>query len=611
MAKYLKQDSDLGYVEDSAEIEYLKFNNLRHTILGYMWGDFNSEGEYVISPDIQRELIAIKKYVVDTIDNIDICYSNIKFDKQITFMVTIEGNRAYLSLVEKISFEANNKLNSGTYSNINEYILDEVETSGVIDKNALYRRWNISSIPDNILDIFHMDEETLSVYSALINRFKYLIKSNEILLKNEEKLEEIEAEYSVNLLNLINHYPTLKKVVDNELKSTLNEKKEFVRIDRPNFAKTVNEILDKIIENNINTLNEKEKRDFAVEKHNIQVKRNIQVQDIIEYKCETVEIKEEHLGNEITAERKDKVIIQTNREEEKQSIQELATDNLAIEKEVVERNVEEAIAINTGVVLKDVKDKENDKRDGSTAGIDKDKSKSKIIASVLSRETNDTSEIHNTQVSAQRQNLSQRIALFNELKTRDIEVKDSLGPTTRKRIEEIKKDLTKKQTDKDEVKSVPQTNANDTVENKKKETVKANGSEKKKVDKSSSLKSTSSGGRSAKKNKTTESRTSSPKKNTQTQTQSSTTTDSENKLVERLKQKVSEEKRDLKAQTKQNPSENENLEQEKVEVSLLRDDKYNSLQNVGNRVVVETNEGRTVNIDTNSVNVQTENVNMP
>ena len=611
MAKYLKQDSDLGYVEDSAEIEYLKFNNLRHTILGYMWGDFNSEGEYVISPDIQRELIAIKKYVVDTIDNIDICYSNIKFDKQITFMVTIEGNRAYLSLVEKISFEANNKLNSGTYSNINEYILDEVETSGVIDKNALYRRWNISSIPDNILDIFHMDEETLSVYSALINRFKYLIKSNEILLKNEEKLEEIEAEYSVNLLNLINHYPTLKKVVDNELKSTLNEKKEFVRIDRPNFAKTVNEILDKIIENNINTLNEKEKRDFAVEKHNIQVKRNIQVQDIIEYKCETVEIKEEHLGNEITAERKDKVIIQTNREEEKQSIQELATDNLAIEKEVVERNVEEAIAINTGVVLKDVKDKENDKRDGSTAGIDKDKSKSKIIASVLSRETNDTSEIHNTQVSAQRQNLSQRIALFNELKTRDIEVKDSLGPTTRKRIEEIKKDLTKKQTDKDEVKSVQQTNANDTVENKKKETVKANGSEKKKVDKSSSLKSTSSGGRSAKKNKTTESRTSSPKKNTQTQTQSSTTTDSENKLVERLKQKVSEEKRDLKAQTKQNPSENENLEQEKVEVSLLRDDKYNSLQNVGNRVVVETNEGRTVNIDTNSVNVQTENVNMP
>ena len=96
MAKYLKQDSDLGYVEDSAEIEYLKFNNLRHTILGYMWGDFNSEGEYVISPDIQRELIAMKKYVVDTIDNIDICYSNIKFDKQITFMVTLEGNRATL-----------------------------------------------------------------------------------------------------------------------------------------------------------------------------------------------------------------------------------------------------------------------------------------------------------------------------------------------------------------------------------------------------------------------------------------------------------------------------------------------------------------------------------
>ena len=34
MAQYLKPDCELGYVEDSAEIAYLKFNNLRHSILG-------------------------------------------------------------------------------------------------------------------------------------------------------------------------------------------------------------------------------------------------------------------------------------------------------------------------------------------------------------------------------------------------------------------------------------------------------------------------------------------------------------------------------------------------------------------------------------------------
>lgn len=478
MAKYLKQDSDLGYVEDSAEIEYLKFNNLRHTILGYMWGDFNSEGEYVISPDIQRELIAMKKYVVDTIDNIDICYSNIKFDKQITFMVTLEGNRATLSLVEKISFEANNKLNSGTYSNINEYILDEVETSGVVDKNALYRRWNISVVPGEILDVFHMDEDALAVYAGLTKRFKYLIKANEIFLNNEEKLEEIEAEYSVNLLAIIEHYPKLKKIVDAELKSTLTEKKDFIRIDRPNFAKTVNEIIEKVIENNINVLDEEEKKEFEAEKHNVQVEHNIKVQDTIEYKTETIEVNEEHVGNEITAEKKDKIVLETYREEERQTIPELAQNNLQAEKLVVERNIAEAIAINTGIIP----ERGNDSNDvevseqGKDRKISKDREKANsrlldaiVAGAVIGAAVNGAKEEIKDKTQASSSN---RAKLINALNGIGANVKENVGVATTEKIKETKAEA--KKTNKEEKKAETNVQANTNPEPEKKKENSAN-----------------------------------------------------------------------------------------------------------------------------------------
>ena len=136
MAQYLKPDSELGYVEDMAEIEFLKFNNLRHSILGCMLGDFDELGSYVVSPEVVKELISMEKYIVETYDNIELCRSTLKLDKQISFIVTLEGNKATLSLIEKLNYEANFTLNSGTYSNINEYVLDTVETSGEVNRNV-------------------------------------------------------------------------------------------------------------------------------------------------------------------------------------------------------------------------------------------------------------------------------------------------------------------------------------------------------------------------------------------------------------------------------------------------------------------------------------------
>ncbi len=282
MAKYLKPDCELGYVEDNVEIDYLKFNNLRHSIYGCMLGDFDENGYYVVSPEIAKELISMKKYIFESMDNIEICKSELKLDKQLTFMITFEGNKATLSLLEKINYEANYKINSGLYSNINEYVLDEVETSGEIDRNVIYQRWNISEYEGNIVDIFNCDESVLEKYFGIVNRFKYLLQANKILLEKEEEIEAIEIEYALSMFEILSHYPKLEKIVKDQIKETLNEKKDFVRIDKPNFAKTLNEIIDNAIETNLEVLNEKEKEEFNAEQRNVKLNSNIKKQNALQ-----------------------------------------------------------------------------------------------------------------------------------------------------------------------------------------------------------------------------------------------------------------------------------------------------------------------------------------
>ena len=300
MAKYLKQDCEKGYIVDHAEIEYARFNNLRHSILGCMLGDYDLDGRYVVAPEIKNELIKMPKYIVDSMDNIEICASVLKLDKQITFMVTFEEERATLSLIEKISFEGNVKLNCGSYSNINEYVLDQVETSGVINKNAIYQLWNISEFAGNVLDIFNADEETIAAYFNLTNRFKYLMQANTVFLKNEKKLEEIESTYANRLLEILKAYPKLQKIVEKELKETLIEKKDFISMDKPNYAKTINEIIEKSIENNIDVLEEHEKESFQQEKHFAQVEINILRRDVVEFETTEIDIKDLNIQDDLS-----------------------------------------------------------------------------------------------------------------------------------------------------------------------------------------------------------------------------------------------------------------------------------------------------------------------
>ena len=328
MSQYLKPDSELGYIEDSAEIECLKFNNLRHSVLGCMLGDFNEVGNYVVKPEIVKELISMEKYIVQTYDNIELCKSVLKLDKQISFLVTFEGNKATLSLIEKMNYEANFAINSGTYSNINEYVLDSVETSGEINRNVVYDRWNISPFSGQVVDIFNCDETVLEKYFGIVNRFKYLLEANKILLEKEEELEEIEAEYTNNVFEILKHYPKLEKVVVETIKQTLEEKKDSVSVKKPFFAKTFNEVVENAIEKNISALEEKEKQEFEAEKRNSVLNLNIKRENVVE-----VEHQKDDIENEISPAN---IFIKVPTTTQSKSITELGEQFVSIHKTVVD-----------------------------------------------------------------------------------------------------------------------------------------------------------------------------------------------------------------------------------------------------------------------------------
>jgi len=290
MAKYIKSDSEKGFVEDYVDIQTLKFDNVRHSALGNMLGDFDDVGNYVVQPEIVKELISMPKYVVEVMDNLEVCLSVIKFDKQLSFLVAFEGERATLSLIEKVSFEANNKLDGGMWSNVNEYILDVVETNGQVDRQALYMRWNIQAFPGMLIDIFNCDDSVLEKYFNIVNRIKFNMEAKSILLDKEEELEEIESEYAIDLFEILFSYPSLKKLVGKQLKTEITSKKNAIRLDRPYFAKAFNEILNRSINDNISVLSDTERVSFETDKRNIKIKSNIK-----KYEC--LEIEEEKIYN--------------------------------------------------------------------------------------------------------------------------------------------------------------------------------------------------------------------------------------------------------------------------------------------------------------------------
>jgi len=262
--KYLKLDSEKGYLEDKDDINYFATSQLQKVAFGKMLGDFDENGLYVINKKIVEELIKMPKVIVEMVEDADLIRSKIKADAFFHFILTIEDNKASFKLLEKIHYQSNRDFNSGVYSNINEYVLDEVIIPDKdFDRNAIYQKYNISTDNDGeVLSIFDMDELSLALYYNIIEKLKlnYLVQ-NQLMMK-EKEIESIEADYFENVLILLEEFGDFGKNVKTEVQNDLAEKHNFMIVSKPFFQKTINEVLDSYIDIYVQDLLPEQKEQF-------------------------------------------------------------------------------------------------------------------------------------------------------------------------------------------------------------------------------------------------------------------------------------------------------------------------------------------------------------
>lgn len=264
--KYVKTDSEKGYLEDKDDINYFATSQMKKVAFGCMLGDFDENGLYVVSEKIVGELIKMPKVIVENVEGTDLIRSKIKGDAFFHFILSIEGNKARLSLLEKINYQSNRNLNSGAYNNINEYLLDEMTVPDKdVNRDALYQKYNIATEDDgDVLSIFDMDELSIALYFNLIEKIKANYLTQNKLVLNEKESEQIEADYFEAVLDAVSGYADFEGKVLNDFKSNLAEKHNFFVPSKPFYQSAINEILDSVIDLYISDLSDEDRQAFLV-----------------------------------------------------------------------------------------------------------------------------------------------------------------------------------------------------------------------------------------------------------------------------------------------------------------------------------------------------------
>ncbi len=271
LKKFVKFNSEKGYLDNKDDINYYASQLMRKVAFGGMLGDFDENGLYVVKQKIVEELISMPKVIVEIVGDSDLIRSTVKGDAFFHFILSVENNKATLKLLEKIPYQSNRDFNTGVYSDINEYILDEVEIPDKdFNRNALYDKYNISTEAEGeALSLLDADEETIALYYNLIQKLKinYLVQ-NAIVLK-EKDIEEIEADYFEAMLGVLAEYEEYGAKVKESTQEALAEKHSFVLISRPFFQQTINEVLDSHIEQHLSILSPEQKEQFLLKVRDI------------------------------------------------------------------------------------------------------------------------------------------------------------------------------------------------------------------------------------------------------------------------------------------------------------------------------------------------------
>lgn len=251
--RYKKEDSPLGYITDSDEIEECRRQQQLDILRNSLFGQFNEIGEYEISKEIGYELLKAKKEIIEQYKTFIFLHSVYTIPKfgQISYLVSVSKLpdnklKARLVLLEKVD-------------KVNGLITDTIST--VISE---YEDEQTPEYYDKMKEAFHIvkvDQKDIAEENP--EDFKYCrmrkLELTEIWQKSKAQIERLEKniyEEKIRTLENMQDNPFAKAILE-QLKTEKDKAK--VLLNNGEQYTALNSLLDSLIARNRGSMPEHEK----------------------------------------------------------------------------------------------------------------------------------------------------------------------------------------------------------------------------------------------------------------------------------------------------------------------------------------------------------------
>lgn len=244
--RYIRKDIEGGYIYNKSEINYFRQVQRIDVANNLMLGDYNQNGAYTLNSDLIDQLVGLTKVYQYSFGTNMFCQSLDDMDKygKIDFAIKIVKDTpkkgettAILELLEPID-KANGYYTNTNTAQISVYTAPET-SSFVVD---VLKAFNVISKKDTGLVAKKRED-----YDLIILRKQYEEMRKNLL---EEKVEEIYKTNFNKKLKLLAKSPVGKKILDEFNKQSYKINGWFVKEGMKGYHKTMDELLQSIIEKN-------------------------------------------------------------------------------------------------------------------------------------------------------------------------------------------------------------------------------------------------------------------------------------------------------------------------------------------------------------------------
>lgn len=238
---YKRVDVEGGYLTNKDEITYFKAIQRRDLLNNFMLGDFNSKGDYVLKEPLMRELVVMKKYLIDSF------FNNVYFVRStmitnevgaLQFCVMVKTSKdsnkatAILKLLEPVNkaggyIQNTNSFTVATYTDDNDdYFLSKVK-----------KVFNIYPVEDGITQ---NEEEVAEIMARLAarSRAKFAAISKLAVVDKKHYDDRIEALKAGGFDGVLE-----------ELNALMKKAGVFIDPSNPNYYKVLNDLMDQAVDN--------------------------------------------------------------------------------------------------------------------------------------------------------------------------------------------------------------------------------------------------------------------------------------------------------------------------------------------------------------------------